>query len=255
MVPHCIGLIGSEEVEVAENVQSVLRAFELVRALALASEPVGLGDLALQVGLPKSTARRLLATLESIGVVDRGPGSGTYLVGAGLSSLAGTGSGVGPLHALAGPFLRDVVELFAEDATLAIVDGTSVLFTEQVVGPNPIQVPDGTGTRYPLHTVASGYVFMSDWSTRDIASYCREYGLPEDPITEKVNLARELGYVWHDGWVDGISAVAVPVRVDADLVGAIGAFGPSYRFPGERSRAEVGEAIVQVSARLSRLLR
>jgi DNA-binding IclR family transcriptional regulator len=231
---------------VAENVQSVVRAFALVRALALASEPVGLGDLALQVALPKSTARRLLVTLETIGVVDRGPEPGTYLAGAGLTALAGTGHGIGSLHALAGPFLRDIVELFAEDATLAIVDGTSVLFTEQVVGPNPIQVPDGTGMRYPLHTVASGYVF--------IATYSRGVGAEGDLIVEKVGQARELGYAWHDGWVDGITAVAAPVRTETDVVGTIGAFGPSYRFPGERLRADIGEAILLVAARLSQLL-
>lgn len=238
----------------AENVQSVVRAFALVRALALASEPVALGDLAIQVGLPKSTARRLLATLESVGAVDRGPGPGTYLAGAGLTALAGTGNGIGSLHALAGPFLRDIVELFAEDATLAIVDGTSVLFTEQVVGPNPIQVPDGTGMRYPLHTVASGYVFMSQWPESDVYAYCEDLGIEPGPVADKVSVVRELGYAWHDGWLEGISAVAVPVSVESGLVGAIGAFGPSYRFPGERSRSEVGEAIIRVATRLSRLL-
>lgn len=241
-----------------ENVQSVVRAFSLVRALALSNEPMALGDLAHQVGLPKSTARRLLATLESIGVVDRGPTPGSYLAGAGLTSLVGTGRGIGPLHALAGPFLRDIVELFAEDATLAIIDGTSVLFTDQVVGPNPIQVPDGTGMRYPLHTVASGYVFMSQWQEQDVATYCHEIGIEPGPILEKLNLVREVGYAWHDGWVDGISAIAVPVRSESGVVGAIGtigAFGPSYRFPGERSRAEVGETIVRVAARLTQLLR
>ena len=239
----------------AENVQSVVRAFALVRALALASEPVGLGDLALQVGLPKSTARRLLATLESIGVVDRGPEPGSYLAGAGLTSLAGTSHGIGSLHALAGPFLRDIVELFAEDATLAIVDGTSVLFTEQVVGPNPIQVPDGTGMRYPLHTVASGYVFMSQWPESEIHAYCQDLGIDAGPVANKVKLVRELGYAWHDGWLDGISAVAVPIRGDSGVVATIGAFGPSYRFPGERSRAAVGEAIAGVASRLGQLLR
>lgn len=238
----------------AENVQSVVRAFALVRALALASEPVGLGDLALQVGLPKSTARRLLATLESIGVVDRGPEPGSYLAGAGLTSLAGTGLGIGSLHALAGPFLRDIVELFAEDATLAIVDGTSVLFTEQVVGPNPIQVPDGTGMRYPLHTVASGYVFMAQWPDHEIDAYCQNQGIEPDPIVDSVGSAREVGYAWHDGWLEGISAVAVPIRGDSGVVGTIGAFGPSYRFPGERSRSDVGEAIAGVASRLSQLL-
>ena len=167
----------------------------------------------------------------------------------------GPGLGIGSLHALAGPFLRDIVELFAEDATLAIVDGTSVLFTEQVVGPNPIQVPDGTGMRYPLHTVASGYVFMSQWPDHEIMRIARNQGIEPDPIVDKVGSAKELGYAWHDGWLEGISAVAVPIRGDSGVVGTIGAFGPSYRFPGERSRPAVGEAIAGVASRLGQLLR
>jgi len=239
---------------VAENVQAVVRAFGLVRALAMAGRPVALGALAEQVALPKSTARRLLATLESIGVVDRGPAAGTYRAGAGLMSLTGLGGGQVPIHSLAGPFLRDIVGLFAEDATLAIIDGDSVLFTDQVVGPNPIQVPDGTGLRYPLHTVASGYVFMADQSSELVETYCRQAGVEADPILAKVASVGAAGYAWHDEWVDGISAVAAPVRSSAGIAGVIGAFGPSYRFPGDRPRAEVGDAIARVATRLGQLL-
>lgn len=254
MVSNCICSVTEAVGKVSENVQAVVRAFALVRALALAGEPVSLGELAEQAALPKSTARRLLATLESIGVVDRGPAAGTYLSGAGLASLAGSGGGQVPIHYLAGPFLRDIVDLFAEDATLAILDGDSVLFADQVIGPNPIQVPDGTGARYPLHTVASGYVFLAEHSTNSVRAYCRRVGVEADPILAKVSAADEEGYAWNDGWADGISAVAAPVRSSAGIAGAIGAFGPSYRFPGNRSRVEVGEAIVRLATRLGQLL-
>lgn len=240
----------------SEPVQSVLRAFALLQSLASAPEPMPLADLARTVDLPKSTARRLLATLEHVDAVARGPEHGTYVPGPALAGLGQRVPSAG-LAAVATPYLRDVVALTGEDATLAVLDGGAVVYVAQMAGPNPIQVPDGTGIRLAPHEVSSGLILMADWGDDRIDAYCRRPDVDEVDVRTKVQLARRDGYVWHiDQWVEGISAVAAPVRDgDGRVVAALGAFGPSYRFPGDLSLASVGNQLVELAGRLSALAR
>ncbi len=240
----------------SEPVQSVVRAFALLQRLASSAEPVSLADLASRVDLPKSTTRRLLATLEYVDVVARGAERGTYVPGPALAVLAQRVPFSG-LAAVATPYLRDVVDLTGEDATLAVVDGGAVIYVAQLGGPNPIQVPDGTGIRFAPHEVSSGLVLMADWPDEHIHAYCRSQVVDEADVWSKLESVRNNGYVWHiDRWVDGISAVAAPVRDGAgQAVAALGAFGPSYRFPGDRDPARLGRDVAALAKRLSELAR
>lgn len=238
-----------------EQVRSVVRAFELLRYLKEASEPVSLGELSALAELPKSTTRRLLATLTSLRAVEPGIVPGTYATGPGLAAIGGY-VGVQPVvHSLAGPFLGDIVELTGEAATLAVLDRDTVVFSTQRAGPHPVQVPDATGTRFALHTVSAGFVFMAGWSDTRIEEYLGSAtadDLDADDVRIKIAGVRDLGYVWHvDGWVDGVSALAVPVPAgDGSVAAALGAFGPTYRFPGELDQVEIGTALGQIGMQL-----
>lgn len=234
----------------------MVRAFELLRLLSAEDEAVPLSALASRAALPKSTARRLLATLESMHAVEQGVTPGTYVSGPGLAAIGGTAGSRRVVHAIAIPFLSDVVALTGEDATLAVLDQDSVVFTEQRGGPHPIQVPDGTGSRFPPHTVSSGFALMSGWSDARIERYVRDHGggdLDPDLLRGKIDEARTRGYVWHiDGWVEGVSAVAAPVLDGGgDVVASLGAFGPTYRFPGDRHRDQLGRSMARIASQLS----
>ncbi|MEA2228919.1 MAG: hypothetical protein QOF04_2549, partial [Solirubrobacteraceae bacterium] len=64
----------------AQRVQSVDRAAELLRALGERREPTAVGDLATACALTRSTAWRILSTLEHHGLVER-DATGRYTVG------------------------------------------------------------------------------------------------------------------------------------------------------------------------------
>ena len=70
----------------AQPVQSVDRALELLAAVASSDHPPTVAQLSAVCGLNRSTAWRLLATLETHGMVERQP-SGGYRVGYGALRL------------------------------------------------------------------------------------------------------------------------------------------------------------------------
>src|SRR3954453_221363 len=76
-------------VNAPQRVQSVARAAELLKTLGAdgAAEATDI-DLADRCGLHRSTAWRILATLEESGLVERDPRTGRYGVGYALVALA-----------------------------------------------------------------------------------------------------------------------------------------------------------------------
>jgi len=249
---------------VTEHVQAVVRAFEVLRALAADDTAVPLADVAERTGLAPSTTSRLLTTLESIAVVSRGPTRGTWMPGHGLAALAGPTHSISHLLGIAHPYLQELVDRFGEDAALAVADGFDLIYADQAHSPSAVGVPDWTGQRFAPHTVAGGYVVMAWWPPDKLDGYLARGLAPAtdrtltDPAAVRMRLAdvRRRGYGWASGeWVDGVSAVAAPVVTDdGHLLAALNVFGPSYRFPDQRSRDEIGRELRGVCERLGRAM-
>lgn len=247
----------------SDQVQSVLRAFDVLRVLTSGDSAVALADVAERAGLAPSTTSRLLTTLESIAVVSRGPARGTWQAGPGLAALtAAPAHSISHVLGIARPYLQELVDRFGEDAALAVGDGLDLVYAAQAHSPSAVGVPDWTGQRFAPHTVAGGFVVMAWWPARTLATYLAGdlVRATERTLTEAAALrariaeVRDRGYAWAAGeWVDGVSAVAAPV-VDGDghLLAVLNVFGPSYRFPDRRGTDDIGEELRGVCARLAR---
>lgn len=244
----------------ASEVQSVLRAFAVLRTLAAHPAPVPLAAIAEETDLPKSTVNRLLRTLESVAVVERGDVAGSYTLGPGIEALSGRPTSTAQLIAVVDPYLTELVDRYGEDAGLAVPDGREVLFVHQVMSPNPVQVQDWTGMRFPPHVVAPGHVIMATWTddqleaylARSLARATDRTVTDPDELSERVHAARKVGYAWtFEEWAEGINGVAAPIHDPNDaLVGAINLYGPAYRFPGEVDAAGLGRELTR-TARLA----
>src|SRR2546427_13284034 len=73
------------------RIQSLGRALEMLDLLANAGGELGVTELARRLEVHKSTASRLLATLQEHGLVEQNPASEKYRLGYGLVRLAGAG--------------------------------------------------------------------------------------------------------------------------------------------------------------------
>ena len=75
--------------DLASGQQSVDRALQVLELLAGWGEG-GVSELATELGVHKSTASRLLATLEAHGLAEQLPDRGRYQLGVGVLRLAGS---------------------------------------------------------------------------------------------------------------------------------------------------------------------
>ena len=244
------------------RVQSIERAFAVLGVLM--DGPIGVTEVALRVGLPKSTAARLLASLEREGAVELVPGDTRYRLGPRMAALAAGLRDRRGLVAIAHPALVTLAGEIGEAAGLSVADGVMVHSVDQVDSPNPVQVRDWTGTRIPLHAVSSGHVFLAHLPAPAIARFLAQPLERFTPRTltdagallERLRDVRREGHAWvRDEYADGITSVAAPVAGrDGEVVAAVHVHGPSYRFPAAGQEASIATAVrrsaAQVGARL-----
>lgn len=241
------------------GVQSIERAFALLRALAI--EPAGVTDLADRTDLPKSTVSRLLATLVSEGAVEQLEEGGEYRLGGELLELAQSTSPDRSLIATARPFLTELASRTGETSGLSVLNGDEVRYLDNVLSEEEVTVRDWTGEATPLHVTPSGIVLLAGLDHGAIERYLggpltrNTANTLTDPaqITERIDLLRRVGHVWAYGEFDeGLNSVAAPV-VDTrgNTVAALHVHGPAYRFPGPGAAEELGQLLRDTAAQLS----
>src|SRR5947199_2042274 len=141
------------------TIQAVDRAAALLKAVADSRQPLTVVELAALTGLNRSTAWRLLATLDQHGLVERDPVSQRYTVGYAFLRIA-VASEHDPLARRARPVLERLALETGETANLALAKRFNLVYVDQV-DPPQIMAPNWLGRPVPLHATSSGKAFLA----------------------------------------------------------------------------------------------
>lgn len=248
-----------EEPRSGTQVKSVGRAVDILEYLAQNGWS-GVTDVGNALGVHKSTAFRVLTTLEARGLIEQHADSGKYNLGFGLVHLARAVT-VGPdLIRNAHPHCQRLAEEVGESVTLAVLEADAVVTIDQIIPETSVVSQSWLGRRTPLHATSHGKVFLAHLpqSRRN-----RIVGEPhevftEATITDPVALHEELTKVRANGYATcheelevGLDAAAAPLHgADGTVIAAVSVAGPSYRI-GEERLVELGEHVRAAAAEIS----
>lgn len=146
---------------VRERDTSTAKVLRMLDAFAGPHASLGVTELALKVGVPKSTAHRLLRSLIEAQYV-RHTGNRYYLasrafeLGQHLGSCRPNG-----LRDRAMPFLADLYAETRETVHLAVLEGVDVLYLEKLYGPDSVRSGTAVGTRRRAHATALGKAMLA----------------------------------------------------------------------------------------------
>src|SRR3954452_11944757 len=187
-------------VNAAQRVQSVARAAELLKAIGEHEGPARVFYLADRCGLNRSTAWRILATLEESGLVKREAATGRYAVGYALVALA-SGAGHEPLVRRAHPHLRALADACAETASLAVPRALQLVYVDQVQAPH-VMAANWLGRPTPLHATSTGKAFLAWLGSKELAAALpgRPQRFTDTTITTRAALRTELADVRARGY-------------------------------------------------------
>jgi DNA-binding IclR family transcriptional regulator len=242
-------------------VQSVDRAITILELLAREGES-SVTEIAAQLGVHKSTAFRLLATLEGHRLVEQINDRGRYRLGVGNLRLAGATTARLDVVSEARPLTRQLAADTGETVNITVRSDESALYLDQVAGSSALQSHNWVGQRIPLHATSNGKVLLSELSQHEF-----DEALPHLPrftehtITSVARLREELDGVRRRGYalaVDelevGLTAAAAPIRsAHGDIIASMSISGPTFRLTHERLEETVPlvvAAALEVSHRL-----
>lgn len=242
-----------------EHLATVEKALEVLYHLHGEGGARGLSEIGRALGLPKSTAHRLLASLARRGLVEQ-DAQGHYRLGIALLAL---GLGVlrrEPVVAAARPVLEELADAVGDTLFLAAARAGRLLVIDKEEGSGFLRASPRIGAEVPLHATAVGKVYLA--LAPDLVA------LPAGPLeaftartrTSRAALARELervsarGYAENrEEWIPELCGVAAPIRVGDRITAVLAISGPSSRFApaeSERLAREVVLAAQRIEARL-----
>lgn len=222
-----------------------MRALSIVDCFSLDRPELGVREVARRLGLASSTTGRLLATLQSAGVLTRNPRTRTYMLGPRVLAWAGFYTGVLDVRTTARPILDRLRRATRETVTLYVQDGDERVCVERLESPENIRAVVRLGERMPCYAGAGGKVLLASLPREAREALLERIVLTrftDRTITNRARLARELATIRRQGYATSsgerfvnASAVAAPVYgADGALVAVVNVSGPSERFTRSR---------------------
>ena len=226
---------------------------------------VGIAEVSRQLGVHRSTASRLAATLATAGYLEPAGGQGRYRLAAKLSVLGEIAATGNELRQAALPPLRDLVSRLGDTGHLGILDGTEAVTVAVVDGWQTVRMHSWVGKRSPAHCSSMGKALLAGLSPEDFAARYPDPALPartantitsRDELERCLKEARDRGYAtdWEE-LEPHLCCVAAPVTGrDGTVVASVSVSGPASRLLDaatiETVAADVRATARQVSVRL-----
>ena len=189
-------------------IPSVDRAFEILDCLADIPDGLGLADLARATGIPKSTAFRILATLEPRGLVLLDAATRTYRLGPHLWLYGHRFVERLDLYQAAREAMQKLAEAAGETVFLGNLEGSEVIYLHRIESPRSVAIVKKLGERAPAYCTATGTAILAFLPTAERDAILGEAPLSAhtdvtivDPAVLRARLAetRAQGYVIVNG--------------------------------------------------------
>lgn len=237
----------TEENRIPTNLRTLL-ILEVIGRSDRAMTPTEINH---QIGLPKQTVHRLVATLEAEGFLSKEVDGKRYrptrrsrLLGAGLLNAS-------RFHITRHQVLQDVASQVQEAVNFVVPEESGMHYLDRIDTDWPFRIQLPVGTNVPFHCTASGKTFMASLSKSARQKFVM--GLQLEKLTDKTHVSPETlladlalcvkrGYALdNEEFMDGMVAIAVPVTdIHNRFVAALAYHGPSQRMSLELAEERIG---------------
>jgi IclR family pca regulon transcriptional regulator len=215
--------------------QSLERGLAILGCFTPERRVLGIADIAQELGMSRSTTHRYVITLVALGYLEQGA-SRKYRLGLGVTNLGMSALNATGLREHAHPYLEELRRRIAYSVSLAVPDGTEIVYVDYAAarrrGQSKLDLDLRAGARLPAYCTAMGKVLLANLPENEQRERIADMELSKrgpNTITSKKALRSELERVREEGFaVDdeellaGLHAIAAPVRNESrEVIAAI----------------------------------
>lgn len=195
-------------------------------------------DISTKLEIPKSTLSPILKTLEITNFIEKND-KGCYIASFKLFQLGLSYSGRLDSLSMIKKQMEIVVDKIGEIVQFGVLIDDMVLYLEKVSAPDNIEIVSSVGKKIPAIYTALGKALLSGFSDEEIIEKFKDYEFVKytensitniDRLLDEIHMVREKGYaVEKQEFTLNTSCVAVPIREDGIIKGAMSATYPIFR--------------------------
>jgi DNA-binding IclR family transcriptional regulator len=225
----------------------VIKTLSILRSLAATARPVGVQQIANDVGLNVSTVHRLLQMLVKDGMASYDAPSRTYSIGTECIRLATSVLGSHSLIGRVRPILSELAQAVKETCAFTLYEPRTYSKIVALVehGPHALGYEFDVGSRDGIHAGASGKPILAFLPDEEIERYLHRKlpKLTEFTVVEPALLRKEIVQIRKNGYATskgeripgaGVGIGAPVFASDGRVIGAIVVTVPSFRWKSTR---------------------
>jgi IclR family acetate operon transcriptional repressor len=250
-----------ESLRASGQVQSLSRALKLLNALSYHAQGLSLSEVASEVGLPNSTAHRLLTTLQNERYVRFDTERSVWLIGVQAFRVGTAFVRSRDMVAIARPYMRRLMEQSGETVNLAIADRGEVIYIAQVETQKMMRAIAGPGGRAQMHCSGVGkalLAFNDQASAERLMSGMELRRETANTLITALDLKRELERIQARGYAIDNEENAIGLRCVAAVIydehgqalAALSVSGPTARIADQRIPL-LGNAVAGIAAEIT----
>jgi IclR family transcriptional regulator, KDG regulon repressor len=239
--------------------KTVVKALQVLEALAHSDRPRGVSELARELGLSKSNVYRLLDTLRETSYVSRVNDGTSFELSLKMWHLGSKMTARLDVKARAARYLRELRDKTQETARLTVLNGDRGICIEQLETQHPMRIQTPIGGSLLLYCSATGKAMLAFQPTEFVENVAASMErFTPATLGSRKDLFAELDRIRKDGFainrgerMPGVCGVGAPVRNSTgDVAAAIGISGPAERL-NPRALRNHGPLVCDVARRLS----
>jgi IclR family transcriptional regulator, pca regulon regulatory protein len=247
------------------NIEALARGLEILTLFTFERPSLSLTEIVAITDLNKSTAFRVVSTLEALEYLERDPDTRCYRPGLKVLQLGFTALNSLEMAQIAQPYLKSLSEACGETTNMSIRDGTEVVYVARNATQQIISVNLQRGSRLPVYCTSMGKAQLIDLSRQEICALLGEGPYPQrrpntitclDTLMTELSKVRQQGYAVNDEELAaGLRSVAAPVRgSEGQVVAAINISVPGARISREELETQLAPKVVDAARQISSAL-
>lgn len=250
--------------ESASGTESADRVADVLVAFTRSDRPLGVSQIARDLGLSKAVVHRILQSLASRSLVQVIPGDARYALGPTAVGLGTKAWSQLDVRSLAAPALRRLRDQTRETATLSVLVGNRRIYLDQYESPQEVKMIIEIGPQFPLHSGASSRSILAFLPQAFIEEVLTELvdlrpTVDLDDYRQGLDLVRTQGYATSlNERNTGAASIAAPFfDASGNVLGSISSSGPAARYaePADDSHQEHVAQVLSAAHSITQLLR
>lgn len=234
--------------------KSGLKMLDVLQVVGVSTVPLGLLEIANELGLDKTTASRMLASLMKRDFITRDTDSKKYRIGPGFLGLSSAVTSRAEILRLTQPYMLQLRERTAETVSLHVRANTERICIGSIERFPPNIEKRRLGVRYPLYNGTAGKVIMA-FLPQGEQDALRQAAVAEgrDPerLSQQLSAVREQGYLQDVAELKTyLGAVSAPLFETNKVFGSLAVTGPLERMH-EAYRLEIAPIVREMAVAIS----